>query len=409
VIKFLNKKLLIFGLLLVGMSALLPKISSIFLDRIFTFPISDENIRILNGLEAIFAHSTVMGFILGGLLIIGSLVYYYSSGQYIFKRVVPSTLLIISSIVVTLLAIETVLYFRFKDIQIGGITSPSHYTFYKKYYSWNEVGFRDRERTIENPEGNYRIVALGDSYTFGAGVRYIEELYTVQLEDYLNQDKGDKGRKIEVINTGATGLSTAQEFEVLQTKGMLFEPDFLILAYTLNDAETPEIKDEYVRRFSDWQILPYPYGKILQRYSFSYYLLRDRLYNVIEGQKGWRNQVRRPHIETMYTDENKAVHRKVFNELMEYGKQHDLEVLVVFFPDMKHVKDEEYPWPDVHAYIKEITAKNGMHFLDLLEPLRNSDLTNFTASSMDRHPNAEVHAFAAREIYKKLMNEKLVP
>ena len=70
-IKLLNKKLLIFGLLLVGMSALLPKISSIFLDRIFTFPISDENIRILNGLEAIFAHSTIAGFILGGLLIIG--------------------------------------------------------------------------------------------------------------------------------------------------------------------------------------------------------------------------------------------------------------------------------------------------------------------------------------------------
>jgi len=404
----LNKKLLIFGLLLAGVSMLLPKISFIFLNGIFPFPVSDENTKILNALETIFSHLTVIGFILGGLTIIGSLIYYHGSGQYIFKRIVPSTVLIISSIVVTLLAIETVLYFRFKDIQIGGNDSPSHYTFYKKYYSRNEVGFRDRERTIENPEGNYRIVTLGDSYTFGAGVRYIEELFTVQLEDYLNQGRSDKDRKIEVINTGMSGLSTAKEFKMLRTKGMLFAPDFLILAYVINDAESPEIKEEYSKEFGDWQLLPYPYGKILNRYSFSYYFLRDRLYSLVEGRK-YPNRVRRPDIDKMYADENRKVHRKVFNELMEYCRQHNLEVLVVLFPDVRHIKDEEYPYPDVQDYIKEMTTENGMYFLDLLEPLRNSGLTNFMVSSMDSHPSAQVHGFAAKAIYEKLVKEKLAP
>ncbi len=248
---------------------------------------------------------------------------------------------------------------------------------------------------------------LGDSFTYGAGVKYIEELYPYRLEEQLNQGLSEDDRKFEVINTGLKGLNTAQEFRYLQTEGMLFKPNFLILGFVLNDAETAELAREAAQDDVDWQLLPFPYGRFLNKYSFSYYLLRNRIRQSV-NQWNTPNQTTTPFFEKLYGEDNAAAYRNVFDASMEFCRQQDLTVLVVLFPHMPHVRDKQYPYQDIHAFIEDIVVANEMEFIDMLGPLRNSDIEHLTVSTTDGHPSKEVHQLVAESIYMKLIKEGLL-
>ena len=64
----------------------------------------------------------------------------------------------------------------------------------------SSLGFRDREMAVDKPSGVFRILALGDSFTFGVGVEG-NQAYPKVLETLLNRS-GGLGRRVEVINAG---------------------------------------------------------------------------------------------------------------------------------------------------------------------------------------------------------------
>jgi len=90
----------------------------------------------------------------------------------------------------------------------------------------NSDGLRDREYSFDKPKGVTRIVALGDSFTWGWGVGD-NEIYTEVLESLLPN--------VEVINLGVAAFATQQEFDYLKMKGMKYDPDVVILGFCLND------------------------------------------------------------------------------------------------------------------------------------------------------------------------------
>lgn len=90
----------------------------------------------------------------------------------------------------------------------------------------NSRGLRDREYSIEKPNGVNRIVVIGDSFTWGWGVGD-QEIYTEILEASL--------QGVEVINLGVTAFDTPQELKYLKMEGMNYEPDMIILGFCLND------------------------------------------------------------------------------------------------------------------------------------------------------------------------------
>lgn len=97
----------------------------------------------------------------------------------------------------------------------------------------NSKGLRDREYDYEKPAGTRRILVLGDSYTWGYGVRN-DEIYTEFLERRFEKE----GRSWEVINSGVSGYGTDQEFLWFKTEGVKYQPDLVILAFfVLNDPQ----------------------------------------------------------------------------------------------------------------------------------------------------------------------------
>lgn len=107
----------------------------------------------------------------------------------------------------------------------------------------NKLGFRDDELLQSKPANTKRILALGDSFTFGMGIRH-ENIFTEQLENLLT--KKDPDNKYEVVNMGAIGYTTDQQLLLLKEKGLALNPDAVIVNFFVGNDVTEFRRHEWV-------------------------------------------------------------------------------------------------------------------------------------------------------------------
>lgn len=89
----------------------------------------------------------------------------------------------------------------------------------------NSLGLRNREISIAKKPGAYRILCVGDSWTYGWGVD-IAQSWPMQLETYLHEHGHPEA---EVINCGKPGQFTTSYKSGLQAMLPLLKPDLVIL------------------------------------------------------------------------------------------------------------------------------------------------------------------------------------
>ena len=94
-------------------------------------------------------------------------------------------------------------------------------------FSTNELGLRNPP---VGPKTKPRILALGDSTTFGLGLGD-EETWPRQLGRIL-------GDSAEVINGGVAGYSAFQGLRFLDKKGLALQPDIVIACFGQNDFDS---------------------------------------------------------------------------------------------------------------------------------------------------------------------------
>jgi hypothetical protein len=87
-------------------------------------------------------------------------------------------------------------------------------------YAINGHGLRDREYSYQRVPGKIRILALGDSFTFGEGVPYGERFVDIP-EDYF--------ANLEIITLAVPGYGIEHELICLYQEGLKYSPDFVIL------------------------------------------------------------------------------------------------------------------------------------------------------------------------------------
>jgi hypothetical protein len=93
--------------------------------------------------------------------------------------------------------------------------------------SSNARGLRGRREFADpKPPGVFRIVALGDSFTFGEGVGD-EETWSHRLQELLPQT--------EVLNLGVHGYGHDQMLLHLQQEGLRYQPDLVLLGFLTLD------------------------------------------------------------------------------------------------------------------------------------------------------------------------------
>jgi lysophospholipase L1-like esterase len=92
---------------------------------------------------------------------------------------------------------------------------------------------RNPEVPVERGPNDFRVLCLGDSVTFGWGVRY-EEAYPTLLAELLREAR--PGREIHVLNAACSGYSTHQGREILRRRGLKYRPDVVTIWFGWNDS-----------------------------------------------------------------------------------------------------------------------------------------------------------------------------
>jgi hypothetical protein len=91
----------------------------------------------------------------------------------------------------------------------------------------NPMGLRDPRQSYDKPAGTFRILALGDSY-----VEAVQVAASETIAARLEHDLGARmTRPVEVINAGVFGSGTAQEYLLLETEGVKYQPDLVMLFF----------------------------------------------------------------------------------------------------------------------------------------------------------------------------------
>jgi len=288
----------------------------------------------------------------------------------------------------------------------------------------NSWGFRDREYPLEKPNGILRMVAIGDSFTFGS--QRAEDSYPKALERLL-------AGRAEVINTGVPAYSTVQEIGHLRRFGLRFHPDVVLLGLFPTGDVIENYSDEHLdvvdgelttRPVSRWERL------LLRSHLFRF--VRSRLVvhadsppaglgteRFLMTEYGRLQTCRRQppgHVRGGYAATESLI-RSLHAELQGRG----IGLVVLLIPDEVQVSPElfatvlntrgedaaAYDLDLPHATVGRMLATAGIPAVDVLAECRAGQVEAPVYLPEDTHWNTRGHAIAGRALKEKL--EELYP
>lgn len=221
----------------------------------------------------------------------------------------------------------------------------------------NPLGFRDREHAAKKEPGTFRILLLGDSVAAGQGVRLAENAFPALVEEQLVE----AGLPIELLNFAVTGYNTQQEVWTLHDKGLVFDPDLVLVSYCLND-----------RKRSDGGILP----TLMERERETSGVTRSRAHPWLLESALFRLLRYRLFAPPGLTEEGDDVAEAIAAQippdgvaealafLAELRDEHGFRVLIVILPRFGKLLD--YRFAAEHAYVEEIARQHDFDTFDLL-------------------------------------------
>lgn len=259
---------------------------------------------------------------------------------------------------------------------------------------YNHLRFRDLP-PAPRPEGVRRVVVFGDSFAEGQGVKELDTLARV-LERRLNETT--PGR-YEVRNCGRRGLDFPELFDAFETS-LDYQPDLLVYALVLNDADRPpafQARQSYV---NDW---------ILDRESPPDEVRpahRLRLVDFVSDRvTAWRvgRETTRWYLE-MWSDANPgwATTRERILEMDRRLRQRGARLLVAPWPLFVSL-ESGYPFETAHETIRRFCLERGIAHHDLLSAFRGRKTAELWVHPVDRHPNETAHHLAAESLLPDLL------
>ena len=250
----------------------------------------------------------------------------------------------------------------------------------------NSHGLRGPDFSLTKAPGTYRILMLGDSTTFGWGVRE-EDTIAQRLQSMLNNQA--KGVSYEVINAGIGNYNTVQEVAYFNRFGRALDPDLVILTFFVNDPEP----------------LPNTHTSILSRNSYLDAFLSsriDRLLRVGRMLPDWKD-----YYTSLYTESNPGLHPCV-EALKSFGGARDrTNLLVALLPELRHLNAGQLPFRRDYEKIEAVLNENAIAFTDLTATLADKGPeSNLWVSAYDDHPNAVANRLIAAHLADVIRSRK---
>jgi hypothetical protein len=247
-------------------------------------------------------------------------------------------------------------------------------------YRINEHGFRGPSYPLSKPDGTHRVVLLGDSFTFGEGVRF-DHTFGERLERLL--DRGSKA--VEVLNLGVSGARTSTEVSYLRQRGLALEPDLVLLVYVLNDAAAGGL--------DLWEDFRHQYEKRWLRGSYLASYLYARVGRSVMGKRYIDELIEAANAKT----EKWRWSMRLLLEARRLSVETGSKFAVIIFPFMYQL-DDGYPFREFHQRIFDYCRSHQIEVLDLLGSFSGREDRDLWVHPSDQHPNEIAHEIAAEGI-----------
>jgi lysophospholipase L1-like esterase len=251
---------------------------------------------------------------------------------------------------------------------------------------------------------SFRILVIGDSFAWGAGV-YAVDAFPHRLETRLNAVSS--AQPAEVVNWSRPGWNTARQVGSLRKGRKLawLQPDLMILGFVLNDPEPVDLQDrETLMR----EIVEHEAASGLSTWLLDH----SRLYEFVWTRLGntRSHRVLRAYYRSLFRGEHWDACRRALRDLEKMSRNHRAPLLLVIFPVFDGPMDDAYHYPDLHAKVREVGQELGIPVLDLLDAYRGVDGYRLSVTPFsDAHPNELAHRLAADAILDFLVRNEWVP
>jgi len=246
----------------------------------------------------------------------------------------------------------------------------------------NALGFRGAEVAAKQP-GEYRVVVLGDSMTFGPGIAD-ERLYTAQLEQKLRA----RHPGVRVLNLAVEGYNILQYEAVLHEVALALEPDLVLVAlFPVNDFEMDTYEANRRVAFGEGQ------GSDPWRYSlYAYRAYGYKLEHV--AQTAFQRLVPAP--EKAATADGWDANTAALRRIARAAEARGLPLLVAMLPHTKGFETQRPAFARVDAWC----AQERIVCLDVLARFRARPVIDgeLVLNRIDAHGNDEYHRLVAELI-----------
>jgi lysophospholipase L1-like esterase len=254
-------------------------------------------------------------------------------------------------------------------------------------YRTNSLGFRGPEVSPDKPDGTFRIVGLGDSFTFGTGVRN-DDTFLSELERILAFQAPETN--VEVLNLGAPAYSTTDEIGLLRHKGLTYDPDLVVICLFLNDAGGGGSARQFNATGNDasfWRkssrLVDYA-ASLIDRRIAAQALVEAYENSFGDASPGWRK------IQTS------------LREVTALSSEHDFGIMLTIFPVLWSLSDN-YPFASIHEKVVDFASSLSIPVIDLQPEFAGYDGPELWVHPNNQHPNEIAHRIAADALARAIM------
>jgi len=239
---------------------------------------------------------------------------------------------------------------------------------YTATYTINKDLLNERyDYSVQKPVGTYRIMAIGDSFTFGHYVN-TNQNYPEQLEDLLNTTATCRAEThFDVINLGVPGYDVGYTVQRFISRGKKYSPDLVI--WFINPHNLLQLRDIITVQEKAIQDSLTATEEAKYRSEGEYYFAAN------EAMRQFENKYERSYIL-----------KKQFEYLDAFSKEYSGPLLIITSPLMK---DDDL-LAKIHKFVSERPATWEYLGLPILEDIHGT--------LPDSHPNAYGYSVIASHI-----------
>jgi lysophospholipase L1-like esterase len=279
-------------------------------------------------------------------------------------------------------------------------------------------GLRDDDAATPKPPGVVRIVAVGDSVTYGSGgargLGWVERLEALLAES-------GESRRHEVWNLGVPGYNATQVLERLRTAGAPLEPDVLVYGYVLNDPQAFSLEAAALRQMRDEATRGGPgeasaIRRLLARSRLLLWVRHElapaprRPAEMPEDPAYATTGDRAGYFRSLHADPSGRVRvERAFDDLSAFSQERGAPALVAIFP-LFDIDPGADSLPDVRAQVADAARARGLAVIDLAPAYDEARRRLGRRLDVDfLHPNAFGHRVAAHAIRAALCRDGALP